>query len=471
MGPGAVLRRWSRGLVLAVPAVLALPVLAAPPALAAASCDGRTATVVGSGAINGTAGNDVIVGSGGKDTINGRGGNDRICGLAGADTITDGPGDDHVLAGGGADTFLQGASANGADVLEGNAGADTVSYASRTAPVTVTLAASDPDGGTAEGDVVYSTERVTGGSSTDHLSGTQGADVLRGGAGNDVLDALGGADVLQGDAGDDHENGGLGQDAFDQGTAADGTDTLDGGGFDPGAVDLVDYSGRTGDVTLFGAVGSGEVGEGDTITGEIEDFRLGGGNDTAFGNSLANAIDGGPGNDDLQGRSGNDTLTGGPGDDVLTGGLGFDALSTGDGADSVVIDFTTASNQEAVSDFAAGTDVVACDMSAMAVGNGDTVVTSTVSAGIWSASAELFIDTSDLSSATSASAVGAELSSASAAIPVGARKILVADDGTSSGVWYFVSDGDADVEGSELTLLAGLAATPTTGATDYAFIP
>ena len=59
-------------------------------AQAVPGCAGLPATIVGSGAVLGTAADDVIVGSGGKDQINGLGGNDVICG-------GDAP---HVLLGG-----------------------------------------------------------------------------------------------------------------------------------------------------------------------------------------------------------------------------------------------------------------------------------------------------------------------------------------------------------------------------------
>jgi hypothetical protein len=48
------------------------------------SCFGRQATISGSGTINGTESDDVIIGSDTtNDTIGGVGGNDRICGLGG----------------------------------------------------------------------------------------------------------------------------------------------------------------------------------------------------------------------------------------------------------------------------------------------------------------------------------------------------------------------------------------------------
>ena len=61
--------------------ISATQVAAAPPD----DCFGKPATITGSGLIDGTARDDVIVGSAADDTIDGKGGNDRICGLAGSD--------------------------------------------------------------------------------------------------------------------------------------------------------------------------------------------------------------------------------------------------------------------------------------------------------------------------------------------------------------------------------------------------
>ena len=55
------------------------------------------ATIVGSGTIIGTAGDDVIVGSDGTDTILGLGGADIICGQGGNDRILGGEGNDVLI--------------------------------------------------------------------------------------------------------------------------------------------------------------------------------------------------------------------------------------------------------------------------------------------------------------------------------------------------------------------------------------
>ena len=68
-----------------------------------AKCFGEQATIVSSGAIDGTAGDDVIVGSDGADTINAFGGDDLVCALGGNDLIRAGLGDDHLDGGEGND--------------------------------------------------------------------------------------------------------------------------------------------------------------------------------------------------------------------------------------------------------------------------------------------------------------------------------------------------------------------------------
>jgi serralysin len=66
---------------------------------------------------------------------------------------------------------------------------------------------------------------------------------------------------------------------------------------------------------------------------EIENAIGGAGDDQILGNSLANLLEGGAGNDHLNGRGGNDQLVGGIGDDWLDGGMGNDTLIGGDGTD------------------------------------------------------------------------------------------------------------------------------------------
>ncbi|NEO36602.1 MAG: matrixin family metalloprotease [Moorea sp. SIOASIH] len=67
----------------------------------------------------------------------------------------------------------------------------------------------------------------------------------------------------------------------------------------------------------------------------IENGIGGSGNDTIYGNNVANVLQGGSGNDSLSGGSGNDFLSGGSGNDSLSGGTGSDRLYGGTGNDNL----------------------------------------------------------------------------------------------------------------------------------------
>ena len=87
--------------------------------------------VSGSGTLNGSNGNDLILASAGNDTLNGRAGADCLVAGSGADTLDGGAGGDVLLAGDGNDN-LSGSAADdtlygeaGDDALDGGAGSDT----------------------------------------------------------------------------------------------------------------------------------------------------------------------------------------------------------------------------------------------------------------------------------------------------------------------------------------------------------
>ena len=120
-------------------------------------CSSLVATIVDSGKIKGTSGDDVIVGSSGADTIDGKGGNDVICGRGGDDRIK---GDD------------------GMDVLFGEDGDD----------------------------------KLKGQDGNDLLFGGDGNDLLKGQEDNDEIAAGEGADDLRGQDGSDTFDGGFDND-------------------------------------------------------------------------------------------------------------------------------------------------------------------------------------------------------------------------------------------------------------------
>jgi len=279
---------------------------------------GTGAAYAGALVIYGADANDVLSGGDGADTIYGGLGNDTIKGGGGADTLY---GED------GADTFDDGADANGADAFNGGAGTDTVSYASRSAGVTVSVgdsSAGDGKTGASEGDDVKAdVEVVTGSASADTLTGDGSANILNGG---------GGGDSLTGGDGDDTLNGGDGDDTFLEGDAANGADAFNGGA----GTDTVNYASRedTGvTVTIDGTADDGatDESEGDNVKTDVENLVGTELDDEITGSASANAIEGGGGADTLAGGAGNDTFH--EGDDAASSG--GDAIDGGDGVDTV----------------------------------------------------------------------------------------------------------------------------------------
>ena len=159
------------------------------------------------------------------------------------------------------------------------------------------------------------------GALNEKITGATGNDVLSGGDGNDKLFGLAGNDTLDG---------------------GNGNDTLIGG---------------AGDDTLIGGSGIDTVSYGDATVGVTVSLSLPGVQATGSGNDTISGIENLTGslfNDTLTGDSGANMLYGGDGDDILNGGVGNDVLFGGNGADTFRFDLGT--GQDAVNDFALGTD-------------------------------------------------------------------------------------------------------------------
>lgn len=235
-----------------------------------------------------------------------------VYGGPGKDTLTGGDGDDALFGDSGNDTMSGGASELDADTYSGGADVDTVTWASRSTPVTVTLGAGANDGAAGESDDVGAdVEVVIGGSGADAFTGWTGAQTFYGGAGDDVfrmglLASTGaGADTVYGEAG----------------------------------ADTVDYGARLEAVTVtmdLNAANDGNAAatESDTIRNDVEHLicPTAAVVCTVTGNALDNRITGGGGSDSLNGGAGDDTfIVGasagiGAGADVFTGGAGVDRV-------------------------------------------------------------------------------------------------------------------------------------------------
>jgi Ca2+-binding RTX toxin-like protein len=157
------------------------------------------------------------------------------------------------------------------------------------------------------------------------MFGGDDADTLTGGAGDDLL---------SGDLGVDLMTGGPGTNTYAMGAIPQGADVITVyNKLGVYAVDTVDYSARTGPVTVnlatVAAATSGETGETATIPDTVSTVIGGWGNDviSAAGSLRNHTLKGGPGNDTLTGA----TATG---LDTLMGGTG--SASSADGDDTFV---------------------------------------------------------------------------------------------------------------------------------------
>jgi len=165
--------------------------------------------------------------------------------------------------------------------------------------------------------------------------------------GDDVLTASQNSPTtfLGGD-GDDVMTGGSWADLFLEGSAPNGSDSMEAGSLGPNRpldaffhADEVSYADRDNPIRadLEGDPDDGERGERDQIGSDVESIEGGAGGDTLVGDENANSLNGGHGADLLIGSEGDDRLIGGPradkSADRLSGGEGLDYLYGGGGDD------------------------------------------------------------------------------------------------------------------------------------------
>ncbi len=376
--------------------------------------------------VNGTAAGDQLFGGTGNDTISGLGGDDYLYGQAGDDTLQGGDGNDllfgdngnDTLDGGAGDDALQGDDGN--DLLNGGVGYDTLTIGSLIGETAINLATgtgTDGSGGTdsftsIEHIILGGVGTVTGsaanewfetptvGGGTDAniggdfspviFDGGAGDDILTGGMGDDHLIGGDGADILTGGRGGDTVSGGAGDDLIQAGFQ--GADTIDGGA----GYDALDYSRHTGRITMAyaseGLIGVTKYNADGQALGQdlaINVERLigssgddvlaatfglpwvmegGAGNDhLSFGRGTSGTLDGGDGDDLLEGYTSDDVLIGGAGNDVLFGDAGADKLTGGAGADIFLYygirnSSVAAASVDHITDFQTGVDKINLDM-------------------------------------------------------------------------------------------------------------
>jgi Ca2+-binding RTX toxin-like protein len=280
--------------------------------------------------VNGLGGNDVIDAStlpntSMKLTLDGGKGDDRLLGGANADTLLGGEGNDFIDGNRGNDTALMGAGddtfvwdpGDGSDVVEGQAGFDTMLFNGAAIAEKVDISANgeraiffrDIAAITMDNNDVERLEfNALGGTDTTTVNDLTGTDVsevivdLESAIGSGVGDGAVDNTIVKGTAGDD---------AIVLRTEA--------------GVSIVE--GLSAQVRVEHAEGT-----------DVLEIKAGAGSDAVDGSTLAAgsirlSIDGGEGDDILVANDGGATLLGGDNDDLLIGGTGNDLLDGGNGAD------------------------------------------------------------------------------------------------------------------------------------------
>jgi Ca2+-binding RTX toxin-like protein len=241
----------------------------------------------------------------------------------------------------------------GSNLLNGSSGSDTVSYSNASGTVTASLATNTATG--YGSDTFIGIENLTGGNYGDTLTGNSLANVLDGGAGNDTMTGGDGSDTYYlRDTGDvvsetnaTASSGGTDTVYSYLATHTLGSNVENGRILSTGAANLtgnslanVLYAGA-GNNTLDGGTGTDAVSyayglagtTGVTVSLAVSGAQTTGGSGSDTLVAIEN-LTGSAYADNLTGNALANTLNGGAGNDVLTGGAGTDSLIGGLGNDT-----------------------------------------------------------------------------------------------------------------------------------------
>jgi Ca2+-binding RTX toxin-like protein len=322
------------------------------------------------GIINGTAGNDSILGLSLNETIYGLGGNDTIDGGVGNDVVDGGDGNDYLngltgadrLTGGlGNDTFVVGNSSLTTIITDYQVGMDSIVFPLFNSMTITNNVDLDGDGQLDDASATYGTgtvhlynttygilngtsgnDTISGNAAPETISGFAGNDVIDGGQGDDVIDGGDGNDIISGSFGNDRLTGGAGNDTFVVATDGRSTTITD---FQEGADTIVvpstsyrnifnyqdlDSDGQLDDALVYYSGGTFKL-----LNSTYGIINGSANSDILSGTEFADTINGLAGNDRLRGLGENDQIFGGDGNDFIDGGIGSDAIFGGNGNDQI----------------------------------------------------------------------------------------------------------------------------------------
>jgi Ca2+-binding RTX toxin-like protein len=416
--------------------------------------------------ISGDMGSNLLKGLEGNDTIDGG----NIVSPSHADTLWGGSGDDTLTAG--QRNFSH-------DVLHGGTGNDKLSVQAGMSRLYGDEGNDLLVAGT--GDIDGNADYLYGGVGRDTL---QGGNVQDGGDGNDVM-KLNNTTSAYGGEGNDRMTGTAGG-GWDSGFASggDGNDKIDLWGMNRLSIE----GGEGNDVLAGECIGvlemDGGVGD-DRVSGHqpggSRDMELlgGEGNDTVNGSSAYGgySLGGGEGDDSLTASfSGSGfaeiQVSGDDGNDTLSARHGVVTMAGGADADTFVLSAKEILNQDMVytADFETGMDHIGVAQSTLKVGDGDLQVEGAVTThgpGGFNAGAELVIVAADIFGDLSLDKAAAAIGQANQDYAAGQSVVFMVDNGVDSWAVYFTSSGaDATVSASELSVIARLTGTASTGAED-----
>ncbi len=203
--------------------------------------------------LNGTSGDDELVGGALNDVLNGGDGADHLLGGGGNDILDGGDetklGTGDLLEGGFGDDQLFGRKGN--DILKGDQGNDTLDGGEGVDRL---------DGGAGD-------DTLDGGAGNDYISDKEGNNTLRGGAGDDYLTSLGtGKNLLDGGEGDDTFDLGSGNDTVIGGDGKDTINIRNGESYSPHTInvdagsgdDVIGFSFDFTPIKVFASGGAGQ---------------------------------------------------------------------------------------------------------------------------------------------------------------------------------------------------------------------